>query len=112
MQEGLKILLKKANAIIRRSTFNIDFAEHVIEDYFDIIKGLWKGKALVCISRLKRAGILANEETFYKKLIPKCLIYRLKGHSLWDCWCLFKNKRPTGVIIGDIYIKRALKKVE
>jgi hypothetical protein len=53
-----------------------------------------------------------DEETSYKKPIPKYLACRIQGHSLWDCWCLFKDKRPIGVIIRDIRIKRALKKVE
>ena len=53
-----------------------------------------------------------DKKTFYKKLIPKYLACRIQGHSIQDCWCLFKDKRPTGVIIGDICIKRVLKKVE
>ena len=48
----------------------------------------------------------------YKKPIPECLVYRIQGHSIWDCWCLFKDKRPAGVTIGDAYIKRVLKEVE
>jgi len=53
-----------------------------------------------------------DKETSYKKPTPKCLVCRIQGHSLWDYWCLFKDKRPVGVIIGDICINRALKKVE
>ena len=53
-----------------------------------------------------------DKETSYKKPIPKCLAYRIRGHTIWDYWCLFKDKRPIGVIIGDTRIKRALKKVE
>jgi hypothetical protein len=53
-----------------------------------------------------------DEETSYKKPIPKCLACGIRGHSLWDYWCLFKDKRSIGVTIGDIRIKRALKKVE
>jgi len=39
LQKGLRTLLKKANAIMKGSTFNTDFAEQVIEDHFDTIKG-------------------------------------------------------------------------
>jgi hypothetical protein len=53
-----------------------------------------------------------DKETSYKKPTPKCLACGIRGHSIRDCWCLFKDKRPIGVIIGDVYIKRALKKVE
>ena len=53
-----------------------------------------------------------DEKTSYKKLIPKCLAYGIRGHSLWDYWCLFKDKRPTGVTIGDTRIEKALRKVE
>ena len=49
---------------------------------------------------------------FYKKLTPKYLVYKIQRHSIWDYWYLFKNKRPIKVIIKDIYIKRALKKVK
>jgi hypothetical protein len=48
----------------------------------------------------------------YKKPIPKYLAYRIQGHSIWDYWCLFKDKRPIGVTIRDIRINRVLKKVE
>jgi len=34
LQEGLKTFLKKANATIKGSTFNADFAEQAIEDHF------------------------------------------------------------------------------
>ena len=47
-----------------------------------------------------------------KKPTPKCLACRIRGHSIQDCWCLFEDKRPAGVIIRDACIKRALKKVE
>ena len=53
-----------------------------------------------------------NKEMFYKKPTPKYLVCGIQRHSIWDCWCLFKDKKPAGVIIGNIYIKRALKKVE
>ena len=53
-----------------------------------------------------------DEETFYKKPIPKCLACGIQGYSIWDYWYLFKDKRPIEVIIRDIYINRALKKVE
>ena len=81
-------------------------------DYSNTTKGLRRGKALVYKSRLKRAGTLVDKETSYKKLIPKCLAYGIQGHSLWDCWCLFKDKRPIGVTIKDTRIKKALRKVE
>ena len=47
-----------------------------------------------------------------KKPIPEYLVYRIQGHSIWDCWCLFKNKRLAKVIIKDTHIKRALKKIK
>jgi len=53
-----------------------------------------------------------DKETSCKKLTPKCLVCGIQGHSLRDYWCLFKDKRPAGVIIGDARINRVLKKVE
>lgn len=111
LQEGLRIPLKKANATIRGSTFNADFAEQAIIDHSNTTKGLGKGTS-ACTRRLKRAGLLVDEETSYKKLLPVCLACEKQGHSLRDYWYLFKDKRPKGVIIGDTRIKRVLKKVE
>ena len=53
-----------------------------------------------------------DKETSYKKPIPKCLACGIRGHTIWDYWYLFKDKRSIGVIIRDIRINRALKKVE
>ena len=53
-----------------------------------------------------------DKETSCKKPTPKCLACGIQGHSIWDYWYLFKDKRPVGVIIGDVRINRALKKVE
>ena len=53
-----------------------------------------------------------DEEISCKKPTPKCLACRIRGHSIWDYWYLFKDKRPIGVIIRDARINRALKKVE
>jgi hypothetical protein len=61
---------------------------------------------------LKRAGTLVDEETSCKKPTPECLACGIRGHSIRDCWCLFEDKRPAGVTIGDARINRALKKVE
>jgi len=112
LQEGLRIPLKKANATIKGSTFNADFVEQAIKNHSDTTKGLRRGKALACNRRLKRAGTLVDKETSYKKLTPKCLACGIRGHSLRDYWCLFKDKKPIGVIIRDTRINRALKKVE
>ena len=38
-------------------------------------------------------------------------MYKIQRHSFQDYWCLFKDKRPKGLIIGDARISRALKKV-
>ena len=84
LQEGLRTPLKKANATIRGSTFNIDFIEQAIKDYFNTTKGSQKGKILAYNRRLKRAGTLVNEEIFCKKLTPKYLACRIRGHSIWD----------------------------
>ena len=111
LQEGLRRPSEKANATTRGSTFNTDFAEQAIEDHSDTTKGSRRGKASARKSRLKRAGSLV-EETSQKKPTPECLACGIRGHSLRDCWCLFKDKRPAGVMIEDIYIKKALKKVE
>ena len=46
------------------------------------------------------------------KPTPKCLACRIQRHSIWDYWCLFKDKRPVRVIIRNTHIKRVLKKVE
>ena len=112
LQEGLRTPSKKANATTRGSTFNADFAEQATEDHSDTTKGSRKGKASARNRRLKRAGTLANEETSCKKPTPECLACGIRGHSIRDCWCLFKDKRPAGVTIGDARIKRVLKKVE
>jgi len=50
-------------------------------DYSNTIKGLGKG-TLAYIRRLKRAGLLVDKETSYKKLIPMCLACEKQGHSL------------------------------
>jgi len=47
-----------------------------------------------------------------KKPTPECLVCEIQGHSIWDYWCLFEDKRPAGVIIKNACIKRALKKVK
>ena len=60
LQEGLRIPLKKANATIRGSTFNVDFAEQATMDHSNITKGPGKG-TLVRTRRLKRAGLLVKE---------------------------------------------------
>ena len=75
LQEGLRIPLKKANATIRGSTFNIDFVEQAIKDNSNTTKGSQRGRALVRNRRLKRAGTLVDKETSYKKPIPKYLAY-------------------------------------
>ena len=112
LQEGLGTPLKKANAIIKGSTFNADFAEHAIKDYSDTTKSLWKGKASACNRCLKRAGTLMDEKMSCKKPTPECLVCGIQKYSIWDCWCLFEDKRPAGVIIRNACIKRVLKKVE
>jgi hypothetical protein len=58
-------------AVIRSitSTFNTDFVEQATIDYSNTTKGLGKG-TLVYTRRLKRAGLLVNKETSYKKLLP------------------------------------------
>jgi len=40
LQKGLRTFLKKANAIIKESTFNADFTEQAIEDHFNTTKNL------------------------------------------------------------------------
>ena len=81
LQEGLRIPLKKANATIRGSTFNVDFAEQAIMDHSDTTKGLGKG-TLARTRRSKRAGLLVDEETSCKKLLPIYLACKKRGHSL------------------------------
>jgi hypothetical protein len=44
-------------------------------DYSNTTKGLRKG-TLVRTRRLKRAGLLVDEETSYKKLLPIYLAYK------------------------------------
>ena len=78
-------------------------------DYSNTTKGLQKASART--SRLKRAGLLVKE-TSQKKPTPECLACERRGHSLWDYWCLFEDKRPVGVTIGDTRIEKALRKVE
>jgi hypothetical protein len=80
LQEGLRIPLKKANTTIRGSTFNIDFAEQAIIDHSNTTKGLGKG-TLVYTRRSKRAGLLVDEETSHKKLLPIYLACEKQGHS-------------------------------
>jgi hypothetical protein len=81
LQEGLRIPLKKANATIRGSTFNADFAEQAIMDYSNTTKGPRKG-TLARTRRLKRAGSLVDKETSRKKLLPVYLACKKRGHSL------------------------------
>jgi len=50
-------------------------------DYSDTTKGLGK-ETLVYTRRLKRAGLLVDEETSRKKLLPICLACEKQGHSL------------------------------
>ena len=80
-------------------------------DHSNTTKGLGKW-TLVYTRCLKRARLLVDKKTSHKKLLPIYLVYKKQGHSLRDYWCLFKDKRPTGVTIRDNCIKRALKKVE
>ena len=82
MQEGLKTLLKKANAIIKRSTFNTDFTEHIIKNYSDTTKDSQREKTLACKSHLKRAKTLINKKTSCKKPTPECLVCGIRGYSL------------------------------
>jgi len=42
----------------------------------------------------------------------KCLVCDIRGHTLPNCWYLFKSKRPEGFKAVGIYIKRVLIKVE
>jgi len=112
LQEGLRRPSEQANATIRGSTFNTDFVEQAIEDHSNTTKGSRRGKASVRKSRSKRAGTLVDKETSCKKLTPECLACGIRGHSIRDCWCLFEDKRPVGVMIGDARIKKALRKVE
>jgi hypothetical protein len=80
-------------------------------DHFNTTKGLGKG-TLAHTRHLKRARSLVNKKMSYKKLIPVYLVCKKQRHSLQDYWYLFEDKRPKGVIIKDIRIKRVLKKVE
>jgi len=84
LQKGLRTPLKKANITIKGSTFNTDFTEHAIEDYFNTTKDLQREKTSACKSCLKRAKTLVDKKTFCKKPIPKCLICGIRGHSLQD----------------------------
>jgi len=61
LQEGLRRPLEQANATIRGSTFNTNFAEQAIKNHSNTTKGLRRGKALAHTSRLKRARLLVKE---------------------------------------------------
>jgi hypothetical protein len=50
-------------------------------DYSNTTKGLGKG-TLVYTRCLKRAGLLVDKETSYKKLLPIYLACKKQGHSL------------------------------
>jgi len=50
-------------------------------DYFNTTKGLGKG-TLVRIRRSKIARLLVDKKTSRKKLLPVCLVYEKRGHSL------------------------------
>jgi len=50
-------------------------------DYSNTTKGLGK-ETLAYTRRLKRARLLVDKKTFYKKLLPMCLVYKKQGHSL------------------------------
>ena len=48
-----------------------------------------------------------TKETFFKKLKNlKYLVCDIRGHTLPNCWYLFKCKRPKGFKAKGIYIKR------
>jgi hypothetical protein len=36
----------------------------------------------------------------------------MRGHTLPNCWYLFKGKRPKGFKAGSVYIKKVRKRVE
>jgi len=50
-------------------------------DYSNTTKGLGKG-TLVYTRRLKRARLVIDKETSYKKLLPIYLACKKQGHSL------------------------------
>jgi len=50
-------------------------------DHSNTTKGLGKG-TLAYTRRLKRARLLVDKETSYKKLLPVYLAYKKRGHSL------------------------------
>ena len=54
-----------------------------------------------------------TEKTSFKKLKNlKCLVCNIRGHTLLDCWYLFKYKRPEGFKAVGTQIKKVLIKVE
>ena len=50
--------------------------------------------------------------SFKKSKNLKCLACDIRGHTLSDCWYLFKCKRPKGFNAKGTRIKKVCKKVE
>ena len=82
--------------MVRGSTFNIDFIGKSKGDIFITTK-VQKGRGNSLFYSQKRAGTNLTKEMSSKKLKNlKYLAYNIKGHTLFNCWYLFKCKRPEG----------------
>jgi len=96
----------------RGSTFNVDFTGEPKEG-ISIAAKVQKGKGNSLSYSQKRAGTNLTKETSFKRSKNlKCLACDIRGHTLFNCWYLFKSKRPKGFKAVGIYIKRVLIKVE
>jgi len=73
-----------------------------------------KGRGNSLSRSRKRAGTInSTEETSSKRSkSPKCLACEIGGHTLPDCWYLFKCKRPKDFKAVGTRMKRVLTKVE
>jgi hypothetical protein len=98
--------------MVRGSVFNIDFTGESEGD-ISITTEVQKGRGNSSSYNQKRAGINLTEEMSFKKLKNlKCLVYNIRGHTLPDCWYLFKCKRPEGFKAVYIQMKRVLIKIK
>jgi hypothetical protein len=97
---------------VKGSVFNVDFTGKSKGDIFITAK-VQKGRGNSLFYSQKRAGTNLTKDIFFKKLKNlKCLVYNIRGHTLPDCWYLFKYKRPEEFKAIYIRIKRVLIKVK
>jgi len=111
LQEAFQNLSKAIPITVKGNAFNTDYAGESKED--TLTTKVQKGRENSSFHSQKRAETNLTEKTSSKKLKnSKCLAYNIRGHTLPDCWYLFKGKRLKGFKAIGTHIKRVLTKVE